>query len=250
MDKKRGYEQKKRFFDSLITLYGRHVVLEVLKDSDIDIHALHLSLSNKDEGAIKRIKRIAADRGVRIEYHEKRKLSFISKNAKQDQGVAIDIVADNYRPIEALHVSEDRAQRFLALDAIQNPQNLGMIIRSAAAGNIDGIILGYKRSAKLSPLVMKASAGTMFKIPIYRCDELPDALAKLPLKKYLLSSYADNDIYDFDAQNGAIFVLGNESEGVSQSVANVCDASLRIPMRRGVESLNVAATATILSFLR
>ena len=244
------YKKKKAFFDSLVTLYGRNSVIEVLEDKNVTIHKLHLSKSNREDSVISRMIELAEERGIEIAYHDKVGLSRISKNAKQDQGVAIDIVGKNYaNASELLSINSHRA-RFIALDGIHNPQNLGMIIRSCAAGNVDGIILPKKNSAKLSPLVMKASAGTLFKLPIYYCDTLEEILPKLQdFKIYQLSSHADKSIYSDKIQSKTIYVLGNESEGISKSVSLCCNDSLSIPMQRGVESLNVAITAALIAFM-
>lgn len=244
------YQKKKAFFDQLITLYGRNVVEEVLDDTGIAIHALHLAESNKKEGVIVRIVAKAEARGITVQYHAKAALSRISKNAKQDQGVAIDIIAPNYISAEAL--ASMHAGRLLALDGIHNPQNLGMIIRSAAAGHIDGIILPMQGSAKLSPLVMKASAGTLFKIPIYHCKALKEILPSLRTSGweiYGLSSHAEETIHTLRLPKQSVFVLGNENEGVSAEVSSRCDHSVSIPMSRGVESLNVAVTAALIAFM-
>jgi 23S rRNA (guanosine2251-2'-O)-methyltransferase len=116
-------------------------------------------------------------------------LSRISKNAKEDQGVALDIISNSYK--SANEIKNLKKYRLIALDGVQNPQNLGMIVRSCAAGNIDGIILPKKNSAKISPLVIKASAGTLFKLPIYYCNTLDEILKDLQeCKIYQLSSHA------------------------------------------------------------
>ncbi len=241
------YKDKKAFFEKIITLYGRNVVVEVLQDTTIEIHKLHLADSNKPDGAIKKIILLAKERGIEIVKHNKSALSRISKNVKQDQGVAIDIISKSY-----LHVNELQKlnkYRLIALDGIQNPQNLGMIIRSCAAGNIDGIILPKKNSAKISPLVVKASAGTLFKLPIYFCDTLEAVLTQHQGEKiYTLSSHAKTTLYDIKEDDKTIYVLGNESEGVSPQVVKLCSDSVSIPMNRGVESLNVAVTAALIAF--
>jgi 23S rRNA (guanosine2251-2'-O)-methyltransferase len=242
------YLKKKAQFDKVITLYGRNVVIEVLQDDTIAIHKLHLASSNKPDGAINEITKLAKKRDIEIFYHDKNALSRISKNAKQDQGVAIDILAQSYQ--NAKEIASLKTYKLIALDGIQNPQNLGMIVRSCAASKIDGIILPKKNSAKISPLVIKASAGTLFKIPIYFCDTLESALAPLKdAKIYALSSHAKESIYDVTPAQKSIFVLGNESEGVSKEVAALCNASVVIPMQRGVESLNVAVTASLIAFM-
>ncbi|MDH4944668.1 RNA methyltransferase [Sulfurimonas sp. C5] len=243
------YKNKKAFFDKLITLYGRNVVVEVLQDDSIEVHKLHLAKSNKPDGAINKIMQLAKKRNIEITYHEKNALSRISKNAKQDQGVAIDIFSKTYQSAEA--IKDLQSYKLIALDGVQNPQNLGMIIRSCAAGNVDGIILPKKNSAKISPLVIKASAGTLFKIPIYFCNTLEDVLPQLnEAKIYALSLEAKNSIYDLTLEKKSVFILGNESEGVSKEVISLCNDSLIIPMNRGVESLNVAVTASLIAFMR
>lgn len=242
------YLDKKAFFDSIITLYGRNVVIEVLQDSSIEVHKLHMADSNKTDGSIQTILALAKKREIEITYHAKKSLSRISKNAKQDQGVAIDIISKSYQ--NAQEIKKLDAFKLIALDGIQNPQNLGMIIRSCAAGNIDGIILPTKSSAKISPLVIKASAGTLFKLPIYFCNSLDEILSDLNNTKiYALSSHAKRDIYDLEASDKSVFILGNESEGVSDYVETLCNDSLSIPMKRGVESLNVAVTAALIAFI-
>lgn len=243
------YKKKKAFFEKIITLYGRNVVIEVLQDESLEIHKLHMADSNKPDGAIKEILSLAKKRGLEVFYHPKNVLSRISKNAKQDQGVAIDIIAQTYQ--NAKELIKKPSYRIIALDGIQNPQNLGMIVRSCAAGNVDGIILPKKSSTKISPLVIKASAGTLFKLPIYFCDALEDILPSLDdANIYALSSHASSTIYDVKEGKKSIYILGNESDGVSPEVEKLCNDSISIPMQRDVESLNVAVTASLIAFMR
>ncbi|MBU1658592.1 RNA methyltransferase [bacterium] len=249
MQDSQEYLDKKAYFEKVITLYGRNVVIEVLQDKNIQIHKLHMASSNKPEGAVKEILALAQKRDLAVTYHDKNALSRISKNAKQDQGVAIDIIAQSYQNANA--IQNLKSFKLIALEGIQNPQNLGMIIRSCAAGNVDGIIFPKKNSAKISPLVIKASAGTLFKLPIYFCNSIEDVLKDLKdTKIYALSSHAKHSIYDVVPHAKSIFILGNESEGVSAEVEELCNDSLSIPMNRGVESLNVAVTASLIAFMK
>lgn len=249
MQDSQQYLNKKAAFEKLITLYGRNVVLEVLEDNTIEIHKLHMANSNKLDGIIKEIDTLAQKRGINIVYHDKNALSRISKNAKQDQGVAIDIIAKSYN--NAKEIESLSSFKLIALDGIHNPQNLGMIIRSCAASTIDGIILPKNNSAKISPLVIKASAGTLFKLPIYYCNSLDDVLKNMnDTNIYALSSHAKNSIYDISKSKKSIFVLGNESDGVSPEVLKLCNNTISIPMQRDVESLNVAITASLIAFMK
>ena len=249
MQDSQEYKDKKAFFEKVITLYGRNVVVEILQDKTVEIHKLHMANSNKSDGAIKKILLLARERGIEITHHEKSALSRISKNAKQDQGVAIDIITKSYQ--NAQEIKKLDSYRLIALDGIHNPQNLGMIIRSCAAGNVDGIILPKKNSAKISPLVVKASAGTLFKLPIYFCDRVEDVLRELnDTDMYALSLEAKKDIYSIKEGKKSIYILGNESEGVSPEVEKLSTDTIIIPMNRGVESLNVAVTAALIAFMR
>lgn len=245
------YLEKKAFFDKVLTIYGRNAVMEALEDNTITIHRLHLSKSNKDTDQLHRMRKIADQRGIEIRYHDKASLSRISKNAKQDQGVAMDIVLEHFSDEEKF-LKSNKSYRIVALDGVTNPQNLGMIIRSCAAGNIDAVLLPTKGAAQISPLVIKASVGTLFKMPIIKTSNLSETLQHFKTegaRVYTLSSHAKESYRSMHYTDKTIFVLGNESEGVSRPVAKLSDESIVIPMQRGVESLNVAVTASLLAFL-
>ncbi len=245
------YLAKRAFFDKIITIYGRNAVLEALEDKKITIHKLHFSNSNKSVAQLDKMVTIAKKRDIKIAYHDKKALSHISKNAKQDQGVALDIVLEKSLTQEEF-LAQNSSFRILALDGIHNPQNLGMIIRSATAGEIDAILLPTKNSAQISPLVIKASVGTVFKMPIIKVKNLANSLELFKEAQatiYTLSSHAKKSYKDEEYREKSVFVLGNESDGVSKEVEALSTTSICIPMRRGVESLNVAVTASLLAFL-
>ena len=242
---------KKAFFDKVLTIYGRNAVMEALEDDAVTIHKLHLSKSNKDASVLEEMKHIAKKREIEVKYHDKQALSRISKNAKQDQGVALDIVLEHFGDEAHFKASHD-AYRIIALDGVTNPQNLGMIIRSCAAGNVDAILLPTKGAAQISPLVIKASVGTLFKMPIIKTSNLKETLESFKSEGadlYTLSSHAKTSYKEQSYGEKSIFVLGNESEGVSKEIESICNESIAIPMQRGVESLNVAVTASILAFI-
>jgi len=245
------YIVKKAFFDKVLTVYGRNPVMEALEDETITIHKLHLSKSNKDADVLEQMKEIAKKRDIEVVYHDKQALSRISKNAKQDQGVALDMVLEHMGD-ENSFMDAHKSYRIMALDGVTNPQNLGMIIRSCAAGNVDAILLPTRGGAQISSLVIKASAGTLFKMPIIKTSNLTKTLKSFQNEGatlYTLSSHASNSYKAQSYGQKTIFVLGNESEGVSKPVEELCDKSIAIPMKRGVESLNVAVTASLLAFL-
>lgn len=248
------YQTKKTFYDSLLTIYGRKPVLEALQDHSLPIHKLHLADSNKPGGIIAEIIALAEQRNIEICWHDKKSLSRISRNSKQDQGVAADIQADSHQPLQSfLAQSAGKTCTLIALDNITNPQNLGMIIRSVCAGNIDGLIIPRKGCAALSPLVIKASVGTAFKATLLHCETISEGLQILKdhqVKICTLSSHASQSLFDFSSDNSVAYVLGNETDGVSNSTTALADYQLAIPMNNGVESLNVAITAALIAFKR
>ena len=126
-----------------------------------------------------------------------------------------------------------------------------MIIRSVAASRFHGLILPNKGCAKLDALVIKASAGTLFRARIIRCDTLVDALKAAKENGFdiaILDAHSPSTLHQFHPVRPTIYVLGNESGGVSDEVRNLASHQLAIPMANQVESLNVAVTAGIVAF--
>ncbi len=248
-----AYTEKKAFYGNLLTIYGRKPVLEALQDFSLPIHCLHLADSNKPGGILRDIEQLAAQRAIAIKYHSKVELSRISKNSREDQGVAIDLQLPQYRRLEQFlqHWQPASNARILAVDRITNPQNLGMLIRSACAGGVAAVVIPDKGSAPLSPLVIKASAGSLFKCPIVRCGELREALTLLQqhgLQIGVLSSHASQNLFELPKNIARVYVLGNETDGVSAEIMAMADVNINIPMANAVESLNVAVTAALLSY--
>lgn len=246
------YIAKKQQFRRMITLYGRKPVLEALMDNSLTIHRVHLAESNRSGGIIAEIASLTTERGIELRYHSREQLARISRNAKQDQGVACDIVCPNYLSLDQLNeMPTDGRSHLMALDGVTNPQNLGMIIRSVAASPLRGLIVPERGCAELSGLAIKASAGALFKAPLCRVERLLPTLKKLKAEGYsvvMLSSYKAIPLSEWSPTDKVVYVMGNESRGVSPEVAELCDQRLMIPMANGVESLNVAVTAALVAF--
>lgn len=250
------YLARKKMFDHMITIYGRNPVLEVLRDPSLQIYRLHLAKSNRDSSTVRELKDLAAKRDIEVALHSREQLSRISRNNKQDQGVACDIYCSGFQPYqEALNDLKNLSTAdnlcIIALDSVTNPQNLGMIIRSVTASPAYGLLLPSKGSAAISPLVIKASAGTAFKGNILSCDDLEDSLKefqKRGFKLCTLTSYNATPLKDFSASDPMVYILGNETHGVRQSIMDMSDYRISIPMENGVESLNVAVTAALVAF--
>ena len=243
-------------YENLITLYGRKPVRELLMDNDVKIFRLHLADSNANSEIMREIEQLANSRNIEIKVHSKRELSRISKNSKQDQGVAIDVKSERYRSIESLSEDlnnslSDEPVELIAVDRITNPQNLGMIIRSVAASPMHGLLLPKKGCAKIDPLVFKSSAGTLIKTNIYHCDELTSGITQLKERGFEvlgLAGGSNTSLSSLEKGKHRLFIVGNESEGLSESVQSHCDRLLSIPMNAGVESINVVAAATLVAF--
>lgn len=253
MDDSPQYQARKARFSKMLTVYGRKPALEALRDPALQCHALHLADNNREGGIIAELQQLAARRAVPVQLHSRAALARISKNGKQDQGVAVDIVCPAFQTLDDFlpRLQREKSLRMLALDGISNPANLGMIVRSASAGGIDALLWSPRGNAALGPLVLKASAGTLYRAPLVICPELPAALracADAGAAVCTLAADARQSLFDYRPAGNCVFVLGNETEGVSESVRELASTALAIPMANGVESLNVAVTASLIAY--
>lgn len=242
---------KKPDLGKLLTIYGRKPVLEALEDQNLQLFRLHLADSNRQEGILLQIQKLAKQRSVEIKTHGKRELSRISKNSQQDQGVALDIVMPAFIEADTFLLNLPGHFQIIALDGITNPQNLGMIVRSVCASKITALLLPEKGCAKLDALVIKASAGTLFRCPIIRCENLADTMEKFSKKNIaicVLDSHSKQSIFDYCNDGQVIYALGNETDGVSKDIRKLATTTLAIPLHNNVESLNVAVTAALVAF--
>ena len=236
----------------MLTVYGRKAVLETLRDNTLTCHALHIASSNRRAGIVQDILALAGQRNLTVKEHSREALARISRNGKQDQGVALDVICPQFASVDDFIAQRTTTTtRLIALDGITNPQNLGMIIRSAAAGNIQGLVLPRRGNAALGPLVIKASAGTIYRAPLLLCEDLATALAALREASfgiYHLDAAAEQSLFEQAGKRDTVYVLGNETSGVSDAARSMTDGALRIPMKNGVESLNVAVSASLIAY--
>ena len=244
-----NYRDKKRTFDHMITLYGRKTVQEILLDEGIAVHCLHLAESNRREGIISDIEALASARNIPVRRHARDALSRISKNRRQDQGVAIDLTAPNLSPF--LDEETGRGE-WLLLDRVQNPQNLGMILRTIAASPMTGVILPREGSASIDPLVWKASAGCLLRTELRLAPDTAAAVehaSTIGFEVIALSGQADTDIRSLEQPGPPrLWILGNESEGIAPAHLKKSHKVVSIPLENGVESLNVSIAAALVAF--
>jgi 23S rRNA (guanosine2251-2'-O)-methyltransferase len=247
------YAAKRRHYRHVLTLYGRKPVLEALADPALACERLHLATSNRDDRTLARIRELATARGIDCRQHERKALARISRNGRQDQGVALDIRCPRFAELDAglAALAAEPAPRLLALDGVTNPQNMGMAIRSARAGGMQGILYADRGNPTLGPLVIKASAGTLYGAPLLRCASVEAGLRaclEAGFSLYTLEAGAAHGLFTPGLAARAVFVLGGESEGVSAAVQALPHTALAIPMAPGVESLNVAVSAGLVAY--
>ncbi len=245
-----AYRERKQGFRRLLTLYGRKPVLEALACPEAEVMRLHLARNAKG-GVVREILDRAAACGTEVLRRPAAEVTRISRNGKQDQGVAADVRLSTYRILE--DVLADLPERFayVALDGVTTPANVGMAIRSVAAGGLDGILLPEKGTCDINPLVVKASAGTVFRATLVRCERLAPALGafrEAGAQILALAGGGDGDLFAHRPGARTVYVLGGESRGVTPEVRACCDGALSIPMAAGVESLNVAVAAALVAY--
>ena len=161
------------------------------------------------------------------------------------------------RPAASLEEVFELARRrrehpFVAiLDGVEDPQNLGAVIRSAEVAGVHGIIIPERHAAGISPAVHKASAGAVEYMSVVRVPNLGPAMAQLRQKDIWLigaEMHAEKSLWDEDLRGPMAFVIGGEARGLSPAIAERCDRLVKIPMKGRVRSLNVSATAAVMFF--
>jgi 23S rRNA (guanosine2251-2'-O)-methyltransferase len=248
-------EQPRSPKDTFITVYGRMPVLEVLQDTALAVDKVVLAESAHGE-SVERIRALARRRGIEVRTATAHRVKVLAGNGKQDQGVLADVVAPRMQLVEDFvqrpsTAADPGAETVLVLDAVTNPQNVGMILRTATAAGLAGVVLPRAGSPAVDPLVVKASAGVAYRAPILRCRTAADGVRTLRDAGWRIAGLdggAPDDLYATRLPPATAFVLGNETEGVSQEVAGLVDVWVSIPMAGDVESLNVASAAAVVSF--
>jgi 23S rRNA (guanosine2251-2'-O)-methyltransferase len=236
--------------DRFVTVYGRKPVLEVLADPTLDVFQVILA-ENARGPAAEEIMDAAERRGVPVRRATAHRVKVLAGNGKQDQGVLADVIAPRMRALDTALSGGRPPRSVLVLDGITTPANVGMILRTATAAGLDGIVVPRRGVASIDPLVVKASAGIAFRAPVLRCATPADAAESLRSAGYRLfglDGSARRTVFTATMPQRAAFVLGAETSGVSDAVRPQIQEWLRIPMSGGVESLNVASAAAVLCF--
>ena len=243
--------------DTFITVYGRMPVLEVLQDESLTVDKVLVAEGTHGD-SLDRIRSLARRRGVDLRTASAHRVKVLAGNGKHDQGVLADVVAPRMALVEdfverpAGRPGEAGAgDSVLVLDGVSNPSNVGMILRTATAAGLAGVVLPRVGSPGVDPLVVKASAGVAYRAPILRCRTAADGVRTLRQAGWrvvALDGCAPHDLYATELPAATALVLGNETEGVSQEVAELVDTWVSIPMADGVDSLNVSSAAAVVCF--
>ncbi|MEA3018745.1 MAG: rRNA (guanosine2251-2-O)-methyltransferase [Actinomycetota bacterium] len=229
-----------------VTIYGRMPVLEALADERVAVAKVLLSRAARGE-SVDEIVAAAARRGVAVQRVAPEKVTRISGNGRHDQGVVADVDAPGLGALDTWLGSAPVTCALLVLDGITNPANVGMVIRTATAAGLDGVVLPRAGVPDVGPLVIKASAGVAFRATILQSATASSACASLRTAGIeLIGLRADSaeSLFDAPLPDRAAYVLGSETDGVSVE----CDRWLSIPLAVGVESLNVAVAAGLVAY--
>jgi 23S rRNA (guanosine2251-2'-O)-methyltransferase len=165
------------------------------------------------------------------------------------QGVVAEVDPYPYADPEALLKGD--GQLLLALDQVQDPRNLGAVCRSAEVAGAAGVVIPERRSAAVTAVVCKASAGAVEHLPLARARNLADWLGQAKaagLWVWGATEEGENAPWDVDLSGGTVLVLGGEGKGIRPRVASVCDGTVALPQRGRIDSLNVSAVAAALLF--
>ena len=231
-------------------LYGIAPVYQCLLENNRQCHRLFIK-KNPTSPRLKDIVQLAKKRTIPVQMSDNHQLSQKS-GVKQHQGVVLEC---GELPVLELdqwldNVSQSRQTLLIALDQVEDPQNVGAITRSAAFLKADGILTLKDKASPLSAAVSKASAGALEYVPVIQVTNMSEALGKLKKNGFFVAGAAwDEDSVDFrDAAltDKMVLVMGNEGQGLRKLTRKRCDYLVHIPGDQRAESLNVSAAAAIL----
>ena len=230
---------------------GRNAVTEALR-SGRTIDHVFIAEGDTDKG-LSRIAGMAREVGAVVKTADRRKLDAMSPTGAH-QGVIAFAAAHDYATVEdILRTAEERGEPPLIVicDELNDPHNLGAILRSAECAGAHGVIIPKRRSVGLTAVVGKTSAGAVEYMKVARVSNLPATMESLKKRGvWIFGTAADGDrlLYDADLRGPAAVVIGSEGYGMSRLVEECCDFKVRIPMKGQITSLNASAAASILLY--
>jgi len=233
-------------------LYGLHPVEEALRAGVRQVDHVSVARERKDP-RLEAVLELARKRGIRVHAETRDQLT---RHAKTDmhQGVVAFLRERTFLALEdLLHAAPGSGgnQFFLALDGVEDPHNLGALLRSADGAGIDGVVLPERRTAPLSAVVAKTSAGASEHARIAKVTNMTRALEQMKKANVWIVGLDERgtpDYTEFDFRQNVCLVLGSEGTGLHELVKRTCDHLLRIPMAGSVSSLNVSVAGAVVMY--
>lgn len=233
-----------------IVIEGRNAVLEAFR-SGKPIDKVYI-LDGCQDGPVRTIVREAKKHDTIINFVTKERLDQLSET-KKHQGVIAHGAAYEYSNIEdmlALAKEKEEDPFLILLDNIEDPHNLGAIIRTANLAGAHGVIIPKRRAAGLTATVAKTSAGALNYIPVAKVTNLVKTMEELKAKGlwFVCADMGGKTMYDLNLTGPIGMVIGNEGEGVGRLVKEKCDFTASIPMKGDIDSLNASVAAGVLAY--
>ena len=248
-EKRREEDREEKKFDDQIE--GRNSVLELL-ESGKDINKIFITRGEK-HGSINKILGIAKERKIIVVEKDKRQMDEMAQEENY-QGVIAIVPPFEYVEIEdILRTAKEREEEpfVLILDGIEDPHNLGSIIRTAETAGVHGIIIPKRRAVSVNSTVNKTSAGAVEHMKIARVTNISDAIEELKQAGLWICGTdveTDKYYYNQDLTGPLGIVIGNEGKGISDKVKKNCDFLVKIPMKGKVKSLNASVSTGIVLY--
>jgi 23S rRNA (guanosine2251-2'-O)-methyltransferase len=232
-------------------LYGLHPVEEAIRSGSRQLDHVSVARERRDE-RLERLIDLCRTAGIRVALEPRDQLTRLARTDAH-QGVLAVVRERKFLGIEDLLVPSQAGHHkfFLALDGVEDPHNLGALLRSADGAGVDGVILPERRSAPVTGTVAKTSAGASEHVRIARVTNLVRALEQMKQNHVWvlgLDERGTPDYTDFDFNTDCVLVLGREGAGLHDLVKKTCDHLLRIPMAGQVSSLNVSVAGAIVMY--
>jgi len=233
------------------TIEGRNAVLEALR-SGLKLRKVFIACGVKGASALDEIERLARASVIRVEHVERAELDRKSERGAH-QGVMAEMAAFEYAELpNVLKRTEDsKASLIVVLDHVTDPGNLGAIIRSVEVAGGDAVVVPKDRSATVTAVVHKTSAGATSHLSVVRITNIARTLAELKQHGYWVIGASEKaSIFAWDAplEGRVVLVMGAEGSGISKLVLAECDVLASLPVAGHVDSLNVAQAATVFAF--
>ena len=230
---------------------GRNAVIEALRAGE-SIDKIYLAKGETDK-TLGHIASTARAAGVVVVEADRRKLDAMSRTHAHQGVIALAAVREYAAVEDILAAAQERGEAPLLVicDEISDPHNLGAIIRTAECAGAHGVVIPKRRSAGLTAVVAKTSAGAVAHLPVARVPNIPSLLKDLKKQgMWIFGTAADGttSLYDADLKGPAAIVIGSEGDGMTRLAAENCDFLVSIPMKGDLNSLNASASAAILLY--